>query len=179
MSPLRAKRTDVYQGRLISLGIETIDLPGDLELELEIVRHPGGAVIVAVNDDHEVCLIRQYRYAVGGNIWELPAGTIDSEETPLHTAKRELEEEAGVRAQHWRDLGTLWPSPGYCDEILYLYLAQELEITNVKHNSDELIEVYWLPLETALVMVQNNEIRDAKTVAGLFHTNQLLAAQTL
>ncbi len=175
MNRPRAKRTDIYQGRLISLGLETVDLPGDLELELEIVRHPGGAVIVAVNADKDVCLIRQYRYAVGGNIWELPAGTIDFEETPLQTAKRELEEEAGVRAKRWRDLATLWPSPGYCDETLYLYLAQELDITNVKHNSDELIEVHWLPLETALVMVHKNEIRDAKTVAGLFHTNRLLA----
>jgi ADP-ribose pyrophosphatase len=175
MSRLRAKRTDVYRGRLINLGLETIDLPGDLELELEIVRHPGGAVIVAVNADKDVCLIRQYRYAVGGNIWELPAGTIDREETPLQTAKRELEEEAGVRAKQWRDLGTIWPSPGYCDEILYLYLAQELEITTAKHNSDELIEVHWLPLETALVMAHENEIRDAKTVAGLFYTNRLLA----
>jgi ADP-ribose pyrophosphatase len=175
MTGLRANRTDIYQGRLISLGLETIHLPGDLELELEIVRHPGGAVIVAVTADHEVCLIRQYRYAVGGDIWELPAGTIDPEETPLQTAKRELEEEAGVRANNWRDLGTLWPSPGYCDEILYLYLAQELDITDVKHNRDELIEVHWLPLARALAMVHENEIQDAKTVAGLFHTNLLLA----
>ncbi len=175
MNRPRANRTDVYQGRLISLGLETVVLPGDLELELEIVRHPGGAVIAAINADKGVCLIRQYRYAVGGDIWELPAGTIDPEETPLQTAKRELEEEAGVRAKHWHDLGTIWPSPGYCDEILYLYLAQELEITNIKHNSDELIEVHWLPLETALIMVHKNEIRDAKTVAGLFRANQLLA----
>lgn len=176
MSLSRAKRTDVYRGRLISLGLETIYLPGDLELELEIVRHPGGAVIVAVNADDHVCLIRQYRYAVGGNIWELPAGTIDPDEIPLQTAKRELEEETGVRAQQWRDLGTIWPSPGYCDEILYLYLATKIEMTNVKHNSDELIEVHWLPLQTALTMVHNNEIQDAKTVAGLFHVDRLMAS---
>ena len=175
MSLTRAKRTDVYQGRLISLGLEKIDLPGDLELELEIVRHPGGAVIVAVNADKHVCLIRQYRYAVGGNIWELPAGTIGPEEVPLQTAKRELEEEAGVRAEQWRDLGTIWPSPGYCDETLHLYLAMELEMTNVRHNSDEIIEVHWLSLPTALAMAHKNEIRDAKTVAGLFHTDRLLA----
>ncbi len=176
MSVSNANRIDVYQGRLIRLEIETIRLPSNIELELEIVRHPGGAVIVAVNTDQAVCLIRQYRYAVGGNIWELPAGTIDPEETPLQTAKRELEEEAGVRAKRWRELGSIWPSPGFCDETLYLYLAQELEMTRLKHNSDEVIQVHWLPLESALTMVHRNEIRDAKTVAALFRTNQLLTS---
>ncbi len=175
MNAVPSSRTDVYRGRLISLGLETVDLPGDVELELEIVRHPGGAVIVAVDAERKVCLIRQYRYAVGGYIWELPAGTIDADETPLQTAKRELEEEAGVRAGIWRDLGTIWPSPGYCDEILHLYLARELNRTDVRHNYDELIEVHWLSVDTTLTMVRNNEIRDAKTVAGLFYTQQLLA----
>lgn len=158
----------IYKGRLIQLDKETVTLPNGNEVELDIVHHPGGAVIAAVNDDREVCLLRQYRHAVGGLIWELPAGCIDpGDATPQATARRELEEEAGMVAAEWRDLGSICTSPGFCDEVLHLFLARGLEETGTDHGEDELIEVHWLPITEALRMVADNEIHDGKSVACL------------
>ncbi len=169
---------EIYRGRLIDVGLETLQLPDGVHLELEIVRHPGGAVVLAANADNEVCLLRQFRHAVGDKIWELPAGTIDAGESPADTARRELQEEAGVRASVWRDLGSVWPTPGFCDEVLHLYLAQELEVTTARHNRDELIEIHWFPIETVLSMARSNEIRDAKTLAALFRGSAFLKHHT-
>lgn len=166
----------IYDGRLIRLNMETVSLPTGNEVELEIVRHPGGAVVVALNDELEVCLLQQYRHAAGGVIWELPAGCIDPEDdTPLATARRELEEEAGLVAGEWQDLGSIYPSPGFCDEVLYLFLARDLTQTRTDHGDDELIEVYWVSLAEALNMISSNDIRDSKTVAGLFKAREFLS----
>ncbi len=174
MSTHSAMAKEIYRGRLITLGLETLELPGGVHLELEIVRHPGGAVVLAANAHNEICLLRQYRHAIGETIWELPAGTVDAGEKPSETAKRELEEEAGVKAEIWRELGSIWPTPGFCDEVLHLYLAQQLDVTAARHNRDELIEIHWFPIETALSMAKNNEINDGKTLAALFRGSMLL-----
>lgn len=166
----------IYDGRLIQLDQETVSLPNGNEVELDIVHHPGGAVITALNGHDEVCLLRQFRHATGGYIWELPAGCIDAgDASPLETARRELEEEAGLRAGQWRELGSIFTTPGFCDEVLYLYLARDLEHTGTAHGEDELIEVRWLPFDGALRMVMDNEIRDAKSVAGLLKARSLLS----
>ncbi len=166
----------IYDGRLIHLNQETVTLPGGREVELDIVHHPGGAVITALNDKKDVCLLRQFRHAAGGVIWELPAGCIDPEdESPLDTARRELQEEAGLVATDWQDLGSIYTSPGFCDEVLHLFLARDLDHTTTDHEEDELIEVHWLHFEEAVRMVMNNEIRDAKTVAGLLKTREILS----
>lgn len=169
---------EIYKGRLIRLNRETVTLPNGNDVELDIVHHPGGAVVVALNDDEKVCMLRQFRHAAGGVIWELPAGCIDPGEgaDPLATARRELAEEAGLVARDWRDLGSIYTTPGFCDEVLYLYLALDLEETPTSHGEDELIEVRWLPLAEALRMVTDNEIRDGKTVAALFKARTILAA---
>ena len=106
-------RVSVYRGRLIELGLETAVLPNGATIELEIVRHPGGAVVLALDEADRVCLLRQYRHVVGDWIWELPAGVIEAGEDPLETAQRELREEAGLVAAQWRELGTMLPSPGF------------------------------------------------------------------
>lgn len=167
----------VYRGRLISLAIEEAELPNGHKLSLEVVRHPGGSVIVAVDAEQRVCLLKQYRYAVDApQLWELPAGCINTEDAnPLATAQRELEEEAGLRAEQWIELGRVLPSPGFCDEVLHIYLARDLR--SVAHNpqADEIIEIHWLPLETAAEMAVQGEIRDAKTVVGLLRAQSLLS----
>jgi ADP-ribose pyrophosphatase len=163
----------IHRGRLIDVGIETARLPNGREIELEVVRHPGGAVVVALNARGEVCLLRQYRHAVNQpRLWELPAGRIDeSDVTPAETAVRELREEAGFVAARWSGLGSVLPSPGFCDERLHLFLAEDLMHVGSGHQDDEYIEVHWLPLNRAVAMAAAGEIEDAKTVAGLFRAD--------
>jgi len=171
---MNSHRTVIHQGRLIDFGVETMTLANGVQLELEIVRHPGGAVVVPVNSRHEVCLLSQYRYAAGGNIWELPAGAIDAGEVPIQTAKRELREEAGLTADKWQTLGDLLPSPGFCDEVLHLYLAEGLRTVPIEHKRDEIIEVHWVGFDRAVTMARQGEIRDAKTIIGLFRSSFLI-----
>jgi ADP-ribose pyrophosphatase len=164
------KRRSVYQGRVVDLGLETVELPNGESVELEIVRHPGGAAVVALDAQDRVCLLRQYRHAGGGWLWELPAGKIDPGEAPFDTARREVAEEAGVTSDHWTDLGRMLSSPGVFTEIIHLYLARNLRKADQKHETDEVIEVHWLPLRQALDWCIAGTITDAKTLIGLFRT---------
>ncbi len=157
----------IYEGEVVRLGIESLSLPNGEPLELEVVRHPGGAAIVALDDAKRVCLLRQYRHAAGGWLWELPAGKIDHGEGPLSTAQRELAEEAGLRAEDWHKLGQVFTTPGFCDEVIHLYLARRLGTAPVQHHAHELIEVHWLDFDTALQQVRDGIIHDAKTMLGL------------
>jgi ADP-ribose pyrophosphatase len=164
----------LYEGRVVRLGLESLVLPNGKAVELEIVRHPGGAAVVAVDAQNNVCLLRQYRHAAGGWLRELPAGKLEPGEDAGLTAQRELEEEAGLRAASWHKLGEMLSTPGFCDEVIHLYLAQELQQVPPRPQEHELIEVHWLPLATAVEQIHNGEIRDAKTMLGL-----LLAAGRL
>ncbi len=167
-------RKIIYDGRIVHLAIESARLPDGREINLEIVRHPGGAVIVAVDDQQQVCLIRQFRHAAGGWIWELPAGVRDDAEAPEITARRELKEEVGVEAKSWLSLGSLLSTPGFCDERLHLYLAQDLHLGAHAREADEYIEVHWMPMDRAVEMAAQGQIEDAKTVVGLFRAQQLI-----
>ena len=165
------QRTTIYRGTVINLGLETAVLPNGEQLTLEIVRHPGGAVILAFDNRDYICLLRQFRYAVGGWIWELPAGVIDSsDENPLETARRELREEAGLEADDWVALPPILPTPGFCNEELFLYVARTLRDIGAHPNNDEHIEVHWKPLAEVMAMAIDGHIRDAKTIVALFHT---------
>lgn len=157
----------VYQGRIIQLGIESITMPNGVRVELEIVRHPGGAAIVALDSDNKVCLLRQYRHAAGGWLWELPAGKLEAGEAAEKTAARELVEEAGMHAARWERLGKLIATPGFCNEIIHLFLARDL--TEVQSNPEvhELFELHRIPLDTAIGLVYDGTIYDAKTMLGL------------
>jgi len=163
----------VYTGRIIRLGIESLRLPNGTPLELEVVRHPGGAAVVALDTQGQVCLLRQYRHAAGGWLWELPAGKLEPGESPQTTAARELLEEAGLQAGTWEELGEVLTTPGFCDEIIHLFLARELRELPACPEAHELIEVHWIAFDTALQQVREGSIRDAKTMLGL-----LLAAAT-
>jgi ADP-ribose pyrophosphatase len=164
---MRKERNPIYQGDVVNLGLETVTLPNQQMLQLEVVRHPGGAAVLALDDIGQACLLRQYRHAGGGWLWELPAGKIEHPESPEHTAQRELQEEAGVTAKHWQCLGSFLSTPGFCDERIHLYLAQTLGRTETDRHTDEVIEVHWISLEQAVEWVYGGEIVDAKTIIGL------------
>lgn len=160
-------RRILYAGEVVNLGLENVELPNGENLELEVVRHPGGAAIVAQDEKGRVCLLRQYRHAAGGWLWELPAGKIDPPEAPEQTARRELQEEAGLTARHWESLGNILTTPGFCDEKIYLYLARDLQSTDTDRHEHEVIEVHWIDNDDALKLINCGDITDAKTILGL------------
>lgn len=163
----------IYRGKIVDLRLETVELPNGESAELEIVGHPGGAAAVALDDQDRVCLLRQYRHAAGGWLWELPAGKLEPEETPFGTARRELVEEAGMEADQWIDLGGLHSSPGILTEVILLYLATSLRRVAHDHGTHEVIEIHWLPFKQALDWCRDGTITDAKTLIGLFRTQAL------
>jgi ADP-ribose pyrophosphatase len=158
----------VHRGRVFDLYADRLATPGGATVRMEVVRHPGAAAIVAVDDDGCVLLLHQYRYALDRRIWEIPAGTMEPGESPMACARRELSEEAGVAAGRWEALGELTPLPGYSDEILHLFRAGGLAPTPRRLDEDEFADVHRFPLDRALHMVRTGEITDGKTVAGLF-----------
>jgi 8-oxo-dGTP pyrophosphatase MutT (NUDIX family) len=161
------ERNEIYKGRIIGLTVDSVELPNGHRAELEIVHHPGGAAVVAVDAEQRVCLLHQYRYAVGGWLWELPAGKIDHPEAPLATAQRELAEEAGIAAQRWQPLGTMTSSPGVFTEQVHLFLAQQLQSVPAAAEDHEVFEVHWRPFDEALDDALCGVLTDAKSVIGL------------
>lgn len=162
-------RRAIHRGAVVDLGLETVRLPNREILALEIVRHPGGAVAAAQDDRGRVALIRQFRHAAGGWIWEFPAGILEPGEAPLEAAKRELREETGCTAAAWQPLGTLLTTPGFCTERLHLFRATGLTLAAADLQPHEFIETHWLELPQAIAMANRGEIVDAKTLAVLFH----------
>lgn len=161
----------LHDGRLIQVYKERVDLPNGDHTHFDIVKHPGGAVIAAINERDEICLLKQWRHAVDEFIWELPAGCLEPNEPPMLTAKRELEEEAGVIAMNWQDLGKVVVSPGFSNEILYFFEARNLTAGTVNLDEAEQLEAHWISLETVLEMANSGEITDAKTLALLLKLN--------
>jgi 8-oxo-dGTP pyrophosphatase MutT (NUDIX family) len=156
-----------YEGRVISVSVEDVELPNGSTLAFERVHHPGGSVIVAMDEEHRVCLLKQYRHIAHGWLWELPAGKIDPGESPDSTARRELLEEAGVEASEWIELGKAYSSPGIFDEVLHFYLARELRRQAPSFDPHENIEIHWLPVEEIFLRLAESEIADGKTIIGL------------
>jgi 8-oxo-dGTP pyrophosphatase MutT (NUDIX family) len=167
----------VFRGRVITVNVETVRLPNGHVTELEIIHHPGGAAIVAIDAARQVCLIRQYRHAAGGWVWELPAGKLEPAEPPQETARRELIEEAGSTAQSWQSLGIYVSSPGVFTEIVHLFLAQGLDSVNMAHEAGEVIEVHWVPLEDACARALYGDINDGKTALGLLRARSVLESR--
>jgi len=168
----QVESTHVYSGRVIELNIERVRLPNGATAELEIIRHPGGAAVVALDDANRICLLRQFRHAASGWVWELPAGKIDHREPPFDTARRELEEEAGVVAGEWRALGDYLSSPGVFTEVVHLFMATRLTPSPRRPEEHEVFEVHWLPFTDALTMARSGELRDGKSIVGVFRAAQ-------
>jgi ADP-ribose pyrophosphatase len=167
----------VYKGKVLKLNIERVELPNGAVVELEIAHHPGGAVVVALDVDERVCLLRQFRHAAGGWITELPAGKIDNQEPPLACARRELAEEAGVKARRWECLGQLFSSPGVFTEIIHVYLARGLSPCNAGAEAHEVFETRWVPLAEAASLAADGRLQDAKTIIALTWAHTRLQAE--
>jgi len=165
---------NVFQGRVLTLNLERVRLPNGRVAELEIAHHPGGAAVVAVDADGRVCLLRQYRHAAGGWLTELPAGKLDGGEPPLECAQRELAEEAGVIARRWDKLGEFFSSPGVLTEVIHLFLARDLTVTDARPEEHEVLEARWLPLDEAVALAAGGRLQDAKSLIGLLWARERL-----
>lgn len=157
----------VYEGKIISLQVDTLHHPDGKIVEREVVTHNGGVVIACRPTLDQIILIRQYRYALDAELLELPAGRIEKGEDPLVAAKRELTEETGFFAKTWRHLTGMYTAPGFCNELLHVYEATDVEFVGTNLDEDEEIDVMELDLKEAWQLVTAGKITDAKTIGGL------------
>lgn len=170
--PGKVSSKRVYSGKTISVDLDTVRFPNGKTGELEMIRHPGASAVVPflsdpAGDDPQVLLLRQYRYAAGGFVHEIPAGKLDGDEDPLVCAKRELLEETGCTAESLERLTTIYTTPGFTDEVIHIYMATGLTHGDTAHEEHEFISMERFPLSRALEMVAAGEIVDGKTVCGL------------
>ena len=167
----------IYEGKVVRFRVDTVALPDGSRTTREIVGTPGAVVIIPLTDDGQVRMVRQYRSAIREFLLELPAGTLEPDELPEQAAPRELAEETGDRAAHWQRLTGFFTVPGICNEYLHLFLATGLTPGKTNQEADEFIEVVTIPLNEALAMVYQGEIRDAKTIIGLLMIARLEGVQ--
>ena len=166
-----------YRGKIIDLRVDYLEYPSGNKSYREIVEHPGGAVVVGLFDNSEIILIKQYRHPFAKEVIELPAGKLDKGEDPLLCAQRELREETGLASQHWSKLTSMYTTPGFCNEVLHVFLAQELyshKDGQALEEGESSIQLIRLPLKEAIAMIERKEIVDGKSIAGI-----LLAAKRL
>jgi ADP-ribose pyrophosphatase len=168
----------VFRGRIVDLRLEEVDLPNGCRATLEVIRHGGAAAVVAVDDAGQTTLIRQFRHAAGGFIWEIPAGTLHPGERPIDCAVRELEEETGFVAGDVVALGSILTTPGFCDERIHLFLARTLTCGRQSLDRDEVLSVSVVPFARALQMIRDGEIQDAKSIAGLHLAEAYLRSES-
>ena len=157
----------IYKGTVVTLNVDTVRLPNGHTIDLEVIRHPGASAVVPLKQDGTVVLIRQFRHAADGFIYEIPAGKLHPKEDPLACAARELEEEIGYRAGHFQLLSSIFTAPGFADEVIHVYLATELTPGTQNLDQDEVLEVVEMPLREAIAKIEDGTIRDAKTIVGL------------
>ena len=158
---------EIFKGRIIRVRLDTVRLPNGKEGIREVVEHPGGVAILAIDSEGRVLLVRQYRYPFERVMTEVPAGKREPGEPPFSTAQRELQEEVGATADTWTELGTLIPSPGCYGETLYLYMAQDLHFGATHPDEDEFLEPLRVPLDEAVRQCMDGTLTDAKTVAAI------------
>ncbi len=170
---IRSER--IFQGRVVNLRVDTVRLPNGRLSQREIVEHRGAVAIVPMLDDETVLMIKQFRLAANEVLLEVPAGTLEPGEAPEVCAARELEEETGYRAGTLRPLFSQYLAPGYSQEILHVFLAQNLERTAQQMEEDENVEVVPMPIGRAVELVLSGEIKDAKTIAALLVTYYILS----
>ncbi|MBQ1202878.1 MAG: NUDIX hydrolase [Clostridia bacterium] len=163
-----------FEGRLLHLRIDSVQLPDGTTAQREIIEHPGGVGIVALTEAREVLLVQQYRHPYGSILTEIPAGKREPGEPPLLTGQRELAEETGYQAAHFTPLGTVYPTPGYCDEVIHLYMATGLQPIEAHPDADEFLHVLRRPLDTLVEQILAGEIPDAKTQIAVLKVHHLL-----
>ncbi len=161
------EQSHVFKGEIINLRLDKNELPNGKTAMREIIEHSGGVCVAALTKDDELLFVRQYRSPYEEIVTELPAGKIDKGENPLSCGKRELLEETGAGAGRYIDLGSFYPTPGYCGEIIYLFGALDLEFFEQEPDEDEFLEVIRLPLQKAVQMVLENQLPDGKTQTAI------------
>ena len=165
---------EIFSGRIIHIKEDTVLLPNGKTAGRELVIHNGGVGIIAVDDEKNVLMVEQFRKPYDEVVLEIPAGKLESKEDPFEAGKRELSEETGYEAASYTFLGKCYPSPGYCSEIISLYLAQDLTYIGQNLDPDEFVEVKKIPLDTLVKMVMNNEIADAKTEIAILKAEKII-----
>ncbi len=158
---------EIYKGSPVHLFVEEVTLPNGQKTTLEIIRHPGASAVVPLRDDGQVILIHQYRHAAGGYLYEIPAGKLSKGEKPEDCALREVEEEIGVRVGRLQKLTAIFTVPGFCDEVIHLYLGTELTPSKQNLDHDEVIEIVTLPFDTVMAKIKDQSICDAKSIVAL------------
>ena len=162
-----------YKGVIVDVYLDRAELCDGKIARREVVKHPGGVTVLPVDSDGMCYMVRQYRYAVGEHLWEIPAGKREKGEEPRITARRELHEEVGADAKRWTDLGALIASPGCYAERLYLYKAEGLTFTRQQLDEDEFLEVRFFPFEEVVEKCLSGQLQDAKTVAAVLKAKVL------
>lgn len=161
----------IYKGKIINLRVDDALLPNGKNAKREVVEHPGGVCVAALTKDNELLLVKQFRYPYAQEILEIPAGKREAGEDPLCCGKRELAEETGAQSDNFEFLGQIYPTPGYTNEIIYLYLAKDVTFFDAHPDEDEFVEVVKMPFEEALKKVLSNEIKDSKTQIAILMIN--------
>ncbi len=165
----------IFNGKIINVRRDTALIPDGSTAIREVVEHNGGVCVIALTDNQEVLFVKQFRYPYMEEIFEIPAGKRDSlDEDPLECGKRELKEETGATAKRFIPLGQLYPTPGYCGEIIWMFAALDLEFGDCDPDDDEFLEVNKIPLEKAVEMVISGELKDAKTQASILKLKYLI-----
>jgi ADP-ribose pyrophosphatase len=169
MMPATVNRHSIlHEGRVFKLVKENYTLDNGVVANMDFIQHPGAAAMVPMLNREEVILIKQYRHAIREFIWEIPAGTLDPQESPIHCARRELIEETGYSSNSWHQLGTITPLPGCSNERIHIFLATDLQPAKQALDKDELLNVHSMKLKKAVQMILSGEIQDGKTISGLF-----------
>ncbi|HKL11930.1 MAG TPA: NUDIX hydrolase [Clostridia bacterium] len=162
------KSDKLYRGKIINLRIDTVELPNQKYSKREIIEHGGGVAIIAMIDE-KIVLVRQYRKAVEKSIYELPAGKLESVESPKECAEREFTEETGYASGNMKFLFSFYSSPGFSNELIHLFIAEDISFVGANPDEDEYIETVEIPFKDVLHMIKTGEIIDAKTIIGLLY----------
>lgn len=164
----------VFDGRILHITLDEIELPNGKKSKRKVVNHPGGVAVVALDEENNILLVRQFRYPYKEVVLEVPAGKLEKGSTPLENGKRELLEETGAEGYSYMSLGQVYPSPGYTSEIIHLYACRVKTVGESKLDEGEFLNVEKIPLATAVEMVLNNQIPDSKTQIAVLKTALLL-----
>jgi len=174
MKPKTLQTRELYRARNFSLIEQQVKLPTGALTKVETIRHPGAAAVVPMLSKSHIVLVRQYRYALGDWVWEIPAGTLFSEEDPKDCAQRELGEETGYEAGYLQKIGEILPAPAYSDDRVHIFLATNLKRSSQHLEEDEIIEVREFTIIQALEMIKTGEIKDTKTIVGILMANSIM-----
>lgn len=164
----------VFEGKILTVREDSVLLPSGHTATREVIEHNGGSCVAALTPDNRLLMVRQFRYAAGKALWEIPAGKLEKGEDPLVCAARELEEETGYKAKTLEPLGHFYPTPAYCQEVIYMYYTTSISPSAQHLDEDEFVEVAAIPFEEVLAMIDRGEITDGKTQLTVLKLKEVL-----